>query len=348
MTTTQPVPDRVHFVGSIGLDSVQDVFRAIGPKFGARLRRIPDGEPGGRRGWIQWQYSVLFNNPFLRGDPDTPPTPLGAPHVGLAVGVKAQDVHFGELNYAREARASYLDFCAARKQGAIAPGVRFQVCLPTPMAVVYVFCSAKDLAAIEPAYEAAMLREIAAICDAIPHHDLCIQWDVCTEMVILDGQLQGRYASYKSSKEDIMQRCGRLGDSVPPDVELGFHLCYGDMNAKHIVQPKDATKLVEVANGLVQAVKRPITYIHVPVPIDRTDDAYFKPFADLKLHGDTELYLGVVHWQDGVEGTRKRIAAAQRHVRDFGVASECGIARARSTDVVDRFIEVYDAVTRQP
>jgi hypothetical protein len=120
------------------------------------------------------------------------------------------------------------------------------------------------------------------------------------------------------------------------------------MNAKHIVQPKDATKLVEVANGLVQAVKRPITYVHVPVPIDRTDDDYFKPLAGLKLPENTELYLGVVHWQDGVEGTRKRIAAAQRHVRDFGVASECGIARARSTDVVERFIDVYDAVTRQP
>ena len=69
MTTTQPVPDRVHFVGSIGLDTVQEVFRAVGPKFGARLRRIPDGEPGGRRGWIQWQYSVLFNNPFLARRP---------------------------------------------------------------------------------------------------------------------------------------------------------------------------------------------------------------------------------------------------------------------------------------
>ena len=167
-------------------------------------------------------------------------------------------------------------------------------------------------------------------------------------MIILDGQLQGRYASYKSSKEDIMQRCGRLGDAVPPDVELGFHLCYGDMNAKHIVQPKDATKLVEVANDLVKAVKRPITYIHMPVPIDRTDDDYFKPLAGLKLNGNTELYLGVVHWQDGVEGTRKRIAAAQRHVRDFGVASECGIARARSTDVVRRFLDLYEAVTREP
>jgi hypothetical protein len=347
MTTETELPDQVHFVGSIGLDTVQDVFQAIGPRFGARLRRIPDGEPGGRRGWIQWQYSALRNNPFLRGDPDTPPTPLGAPHVGLAVGVDPKELRFGELNYAREARASYLDFCAARDRGAIAPGVRFQVCLPTPMAVVYVFCSPKDVGAIEPAYEAAMVREIQAMCDAIPHKDLCIQWDVCTEMIIVDGQLPGRF-KYKASKADILERFERLGDAVPRDVELGFHLCYGDMDAKHMVQPKDSSKLVELANDLVKTVKRPITYIHMPVPIDRTDDDYFKPLEELRLPSDTKLYLGVVHAQDGVDGTRKRIAAAQRHVSDFGVGSECGIARSRGVELVGRFLDVYEGVTQKP
>lgn len=348
MTTAEKAPDHVHFVGSIGFDTVDEVFRTIGPKFGKRLRRIPDGEPGGRRGWIQWQYALLRNNPFLRADPDTPPTPVGAPHIGLAVGVKPGEVHFGELNYAREARASYLDFCAARDRGDIAPGVRLQVCMPTPMAVIYVFCSPKDLGSIEPAYEAAMINEVATMCKAIPHQDLCIQWDVCTEMVMLDGQLEGRYPTYKASRADIMERLGRLGDAVPRDVELGFHLCYGDMDAKHIVQPKDATKLVEVANDLVKAVKRPVTYIHMPVPIERSDDAYFKPLDGLKLPPETELYLGVVHATDGVEGTRKRIAAAQRHVHGFGIGSECGIARSRGPELVHRFLDVYSGSTQDP
>jgi hypothetical protein len=34
----------------------------------------------------------------------------------------------------------------------------------------------------------------------------------------------------------------RLGRAVPDDVELGFHLCYGDLDAKHFVQPTDAAK----------------------------------------------------------------------------------------------------------
>ena len=38
------------------------------------------------------------------------------------------------------------------------------------------------------------------------------------------------------------------------------------------------------------------------VLIERDDDAYFAPLADLQLPAETELYLGLVHRQDGAEG----------------------------------------------
>ena len=41
------VPRKVHLVGSIALDSVEEVFRTAGTVLGHRLRRVPDGEPGG-------------------------------------------------------------------------------------------------------------------------------------------------------------------------------------------------------------------------------------------------------------------------------------------------------------
>ena len=40
-------PTAVHLVGSIGLDTVEDVFRTIGKTLGPYLRRAPDGEVGG-------------------------------------------------------------------------------------------------------------------------------------------------------------------------------------------------------------------------------------------------------------------------------------------------------------
>ena len=79
----------------------------------------------------------------------------------------------------------------------------------------------------------------------------------------------------------------------------------------------------------------------MPVPIDRSDDAYFAPLADLKLQAGTELFLGCVHAGDGVEGTRKRIAAASRHVSAFGIATECGMGRCKTPEVVTELLQIH-------
>jgi len=62
---------------------------------------------------------------------------------------------------------------------------------------------------------------------------------------------------------------------------------------------------------------------------------------NLALGSGTELYLGLVHAQDGVEGTKKRIAVAQKFVGNFGIASECGISRGRDPDLALKFIRTY-------
>src|ERR1700739_3501744 len=70
----------------------------------------------------------------------------------------------------------------------------------------------------------------------------------------------------------------------------------------------------------------PPAFFHLPVPKPRTDDAYFAPLAGLKLRPETELYLGLVHRED-MAGNAARLAAARRHARVDGVATECGMAR---------------------
>jgi hypothetical protein len=324
----------VHFVGSVALDTPEEVFAAIGRRCGPYLKRIPDGEPHGRRLWISWQIPVLRANPSLA------PVGEGQIPLKLAPGVRPEDIHFGELGYAREARPSYEDFLAARKAGHIPSGVRFQVSLPTPWAVVTPFCQQPDAQQVFPAYEKAMLREVERVCAAIPHHDLAIQWDVCLEMLAWDGRWQNA-RTFPGMEQVFAANFARLAAAVPADVELGFHLCYGDMDAKHFVEPVDATKMVEMANLIARSVARPIQWIHMPVPIDRHDDAFFVPLANLQLEPSTELYLGLVHARDGVEGTRKRIETAKKHVRHFGIASECGISRGRDPDLALKFIDTY-------
>ena len=341
--------DRVHLVGSIGLDSVEEVFRTVGPLLGRRLRRIPDGEPGPRRLWVSFQYPVLRASPYLRPDPSGEVRlTSGFPKLCLAEGVEADEVQFGELGYAREARASYLDFCSARERGEIAPGVRFQVCLPTPMGVVYAFCTTRDLAAIERAYEAAMIREARRIWDAIPHGDLCIQWDVCHEVILLDGQAQGHFPNVNASMPEVMDRMRRLAGAISAEAEMGVHLCYGDFGAKHMIERRDTGRMVEIANEMTKVVDRPIDYIHLPVPISRTDDAYFRPLADLRLGPRAELYLGLLHAADGKGGADRRAEVARRHVSDFGVATECGISRARRPELVSQLLRLHAACACEP
>src|SRR5262245_25970107 len=152
------VPQNVHLVGSVGLDSVPDVFRALGQTLGRRLRRVPDGEVGGRRLWVSWQYPLFRANAFLVATDHARPR-TGFLEMRLADGVKGEDVVFGELGYAREARASYIDFTRAQERGDLPKDVRFQVCLPTPFAVVNAFCVPSQAVEIEHAYERAMAEE---------------------------------------------------------------------------------------------------------------------------------------------------------------------------------------------
>ena len=79
----------------------------------------------------------------------------------------------------------------------------------------------------------------------------------------------------------------------------------------------------------------------MPVPIDRRDDEFHRPLRDLKLATGTELFLGVVHAKDGVEGTKARIAAARQYAPKFGIATECGMARARSEDTVRTLLKIH-------
>jgi methionine synthase II (cobalamin-independent) len=343
MTDPHSPPRRVHLVGAIGLDTVSETFSTVGRILGNRLVRVPDGEPGGRRMWIAWQFPLLRANPYLQAVAPPPGTSvINFPLMRLADGVDPHELTFCELGYAREARASYADFAAAQSAGQLPSHARFQVSLPTPYAVVSAFCARDEhQATIEGAYERAMAREVDTLCAQIPHRSLAIQWDVCPEMLVWDGGLPRMAGLFADPHAEMLARLGRVSGYVPPDVELGFHLCYGDVDGRHFIEPQDAGRMVELANALTRSVRRPIAYFHMPVPIGRSDAEYFRPLAGLKLGPGTELYLGCVHATDGVGGTRRRIAAAQPFVSEFGIATECGMGRCKTPEVVTRLLEIH-------
>jgi hypothetical protein len=55
----------------------------------------------------------------------------------------------------------------------------------------------------------------------------------------------------------------------------------------------------------------------------------------LKLKPETLLCLGLVHHTDGIQGTRKRLAVAEKFARDFAIATECGFGRRRPETLME-------------
>lgn len=323
------VPVGAHLVGSVPLGSAEEVFRQTAAALGDRLRRIPDGETGPRSDWILWQYPVFSSLPQVMVGPPGDASYRTLPKLMLRPGASAADVSFGSLGYADSAIASYRLFARLKRDGVIPPHCRFQLSLPTPLAPICAFVAPADQAELEPRYEAKVLEELGQIVERIPRDQLAIQWDARYEFAMLEGLAHTWFADVRGG---ILERLLRLSRNVPDGVELGFHLCYGDEAHGHFVELEDTGKLVAVANALSASLGRPLEWIHMPLPAATSDDC-FAPLADLHLHPETELYLGLLHREEPIEDTRRRIAAAQRHVTGFGVATDCGWGRGGSTAV---------------
>jgi hypothetical protein len=167
------------------------------------------------------------------------------------------------------------------------------------------------------------LGEIAKIAKALPNDRIAIQWDVCQEVLAWENYYDKGPIDFRTETLDVL---AKVGDGVPAAIEFGYHLCYGSPADEHMVLPKDMGIMVEMTNAIVAGVKRSIQFFHMPVVKARTDDAYFAPLKNLKLRPETELYLGLVHYND-VSGDAARLAAARRHARVDGIGTECGMAR---------------------
>lgn len=334
----------IHLVGSINLSSAEDVLRTVGRGLGDKALRLTDGETGVARSvWIQCQYPFFLGHPQLQmleedgdGSMRPPRVPAGGMYTKtraglykgrarLRPGVRAQDVRFDDLGYADWALESYAEFEQLQAEGAIAAHTRFQVDLPSPSSCTrFLF---PDLPEISAAYELGLFNEAAKIAAAIPPDRLAIQWDSTDPVTYVQAS--------SAQKEALVADLARLAGGVPEPVQLGFHLCYGDFEGRHTVEPTDLGATVEMANRISEQVDRRVDWVHMPVPRDRSDPEYFAPLTELRLRPGTRLILGLVHDTDGLAGTRKRIEAAAAVYAEFGIATECGMGRRAPESIPD-------------
>lgn len=330
----------VLLVGSVPLGDEEEVFSAVGRTLGTRIRAIPDGETGDRKNWINWQKGVMEKAPMLERRQHV--EGYGAVQVDLYSRKPGCDGEFPPLGYAAAALRSYKSFERLVAAGSIPPETRFMVALPTPFAPMMSFIEPGSFDAIEPLYAAAMRRELDEIMAAVPADRLAVQWDAALEFAVLEGVFPAPVRDF----DPLINRMVEIASWVPAEVKLGFHLCYGDANHAHFKDPETTALMVEVMNHLATLVERPIDWFHLPVPINRDDDAYFAPLAKLAIEDATMVYLGLVHARDGLDGALRRARRARAHLTAFGIATECGFGR-RPPETILPLLELQAEIARQ-
>jgi hypothetical protein len=320
----------IHMVGSIPLEDAESVFRTLGGRLAGHMTRIPDGETGRRRRWISFINDQLKDHPDLEVDPTQKPFDFAQAdgkvvytvnRLRFRAGANPASIKFN-TGYADDAIRNFATFEKLQSEGAILAGVKYQICMATPLAIAYNFISPAAYGPFIDAYRAHLAAEVKRITDTLPSDRISYQWDVCQEVLMWEGYYE-RPEGYKAQVIDVLSRIGML---VPDDVDLGYHLCYGSPGDAHMVHPTDSANLVEIANGLFAAIRRPIQYLHLPVPVGRNDDAFFAPLAGLNLPAKTQLYLGLIHRNDDA-GNDAKLAAGRKFIRVDGIGAECGMGR---------------------
>jgi len=322
-------------VGSIPLDTVEEVMRVFGGRLGAYLPAIPDGEVGERRSWVNRFCYQVFNGHVDLETLRRPPSVDGVEQLlprsrgeswQFKVRPGVAQVRFGlpglRLGYARDATSSYFIFRTLREKGVLPQDMRFQISIPMVNSVVrpMYFPDPADLDKIRPGFEAALAAELELIVRRIPATDLAIQWDCAWELSAVYG---GPHITAKESAiETHVAPIRRLSAMLPQDAALGFHFCFGTFGGWPAFAPADLGRAVDLANAAFAAAGRRTDWVHIPT-LDSTDSAFYAPLARLNA-GGARIYLGMIH---SMETFPQRFAAARAFAPDFGLAAYCGFGR---------------------
>jgi hypothetical protein len=335
----------VHVIGSVPMNDASEVFTALSGALGPYLRYLPDGETGPRLDWLPWLAPIFSEHGDFELSPEEFRVHAGATpfrRYQLKPGVDPKTVRFTKLPHAGFALESWAVFQRLKKAGVIPAHVRYQCDIASIPSLLAAFLVEPLHDPLADALEQGVIAEIGRICAAIPHDQLAIQFDVASS--IFFHLETGKPCKFGANAGEMMKNFVplhvRLGNAVPRDVHLIYHFCYGDNKHKHSVEPRDMSHLVNFANALSAGIGRGIEVIHMPVPRERSDDAYFAPLKELRLRPETTLSLGLVHYTGGIDATRARIAAAEKLVPHFMIGTECGFGR-RDPATIPKLLEIH-------
>ena len=341
-------------VGSLPVGTTDEAFRAAAELFGDLVFALPDGETGPRASWVGYERERLVRpTPGIVVVEETA-SPTGIPRHAYETPVYSIEEGVPEIRFERwpridDAIESYRRFRSLRDEGAIPPGLRFQVGLPFPASALNAFKAdfAHDYPIAERAFVDLVGRELDRLLGEVPPEELAIQWDLAYETQDLEGVLawtsDGAWERFARPVEQLTPR-------LPEEVLVGYHLCYGTFPEWPMYEPQDMSVVVRMASYAASRSGRPVDWLHLAGSrYLRSEDArFYAPLADLDA-GDAHVFLGIVQPIDGIPGARRRHATASRFLSGFGVAMYCGFGRQPGRDgreTMREHAETVRAITR--
>jgi hypothetical protein len=338
-------------VGSVPLDTVEEVMTTFGQPLGPHLPAMPDGEIGERRSWVNRFCYLLFN-----GHADLETVKRPKPVDGLEqllprtredswqfrVRPNVERVRFGNpgtrLGYARDAVSSYFVFKTLREKGVLPASLRFQISIPMVNSVVRAlyFPDPRDVDRIRPGFEESLAAELDAIVKHIPAKDLAVQWDMAWEIQAVSGAAttpdEAKIATHTAP-------VARLSRHLPDGVALGFHFCFGTFGGWPAFAPETLGPTVDLANASIAAAGRRVDWVHIPV-LDTTAEKFYAPLQGLATNG-ADVYLGAIH---SMPSLKARIDVARKFLPTFGLAAYCGFGRTPPAELPQILADHLDAV----
>ena len=335
---------RVLLVGSLPFDDEASAMARAIELVGDRLISLPDGEIGERSQWVAGLAGRLAEQPSLFDvvDPGTM-NEQGFPvdfDSTARLRSRLGPTELGErlqLGYDTAALRSWRHFERLRSEARL-PRLRMQVGLPTGLGIAVSVLSTARALRYARAFTACLEREAAEIARVIGAENLVFQIEAPIEVVAAHRVPRSAAGLAARSVADLVRR-------LPPQVPIGVHLCYGDLNNLALIAPDNFDRLVHFAKALIRRwpVSRTLAYVHLPFAAGASpppvDPGAYRALRGLNLPAGASLVAGFVHEQLALESLTDVLLTIERARGSRGdVACACGLGR-RSTETAEELMQ---------
>ena len=282
----------VHLIGSVPLASTEEVFRTLVGALGDRLSRMPDGETGERRRWIWWQRTMLERHPAMEVDRETAPIEIRQWDGSLlrrselfrlrqGVNPEAVDVR-DRLRRGRARFVGAVRGAPARRRDS-RRACAFRSACPRPMSSAFMYVSPRSHDDYMRAYERALLRALAEIVAKVParrseHPVGHLPGSAGVRDLLRQPPRRLQGADLRAAGAPRRRRSARSRARLSPLLRQPRRSA-----PRHAARHRDPHRDRQRRSS--RAPRRVVDFLHLPVPRERDDVAYFAPLRELRLPG---------------------------------------------------------------